>query len=174
MSAATSSVLPAFTDRVCALSNAVSFASFIGPLSSKRGVSGKYIDTLCESFLSSRKGDIETAAQRFVAFTSVVADHNLSFALDSDIIAGLSINFILFLTPSGQLNVDPSGRPVIHMLPRNIDYSRASVHQMKKTWFFVMMLIACSCPAAQQLGVVVVNNMRDVSRGAFNMEFQGR
>jgi hypothetical protein len=173
MSAAPASVLSPFTHRVCALSNASSFASFIQPLSSKPGVTDKYIDTLCECFLSSRKGDIETSAQRFVAFTRAATDHNLSFALDSDIIAGLSLNFILFFAPSGRVNMDVQGRPVIHILPRNIDYSRASVHQMKKTWFFVIMQIALSCPAAQQLGVVVVNNMRDVSRGAFNMEFQG-
>ena len=44
---------------------------------------------------------------------------------------------------------------------------------MKKTWFFVNMQIAFGCPAAQQIGVVVINNMKDVSRSAFNMEFQG-
>ena len=162
-----------FTDRVRALSNASSFAEFIQPLKNKPGVTDAYLDSLCERFLASRKGDVETAAQRFVAFTSAVIDHDLSFALDTDIIAGLSLSFILLLAPSGRVNTDPNGRPVVHILPRNIDYSRVSVHQMKKTWFFVIMQIAFGCPAAQQLGVVVINNLKDVSRSAFNMEFQG-
>jgi hypothetical protein len=173
MSAAATSNLFPFTDCVRALSKAPSFAAFIEPLKSKPGVTDSYIDTLCQCFLSSRKGDVESAAQRFVAFTLVVTEHNLSFALDADIVAGLSLNFLLLLAPSGNVNMDPNGRPVVHMLPRNVDYSRASVHQMKKTWFFVMMQIAFSCPAARELGVVVVNNMKGASRAAFNMEFQG-
>ena len=173
MSAAATSNLFPFTDCVRALSKAPSFAAFIEPLKSKPGVTDSYIETLCQCFLSSRKGDVESAAQRFVAFTHVVTEHNLSFALDPDIVAGLSLNFLLLLAPSGNVNMDPNGRPAIHMLPRNIDYSKASVHQMKKTWFFVMMQVAFSCPAARELGVVVVNNMKGASRSAFNMEFQG-
>ncbi len=173
MSAPPSTNLFPFTDRVRSLSNAPTFASFVQPLASKPGVSDAYIESLCHCFLASRKGDVETAAQRFVAFTRAVIDHDLSFALDPDVIAGLSLSFILLLTPSGRINADASGRPIIHFLPRNVDYSKASVHQMKKTWFFVLMHVALSCPAAQQLGVVVVNNLKDATRAAFNMEFQG-
>ena len=172
MAAASADLLP-FTDRVCALSNASSFAAFVEPLSSKPGATGTFIDTLCHCFLSSRKGDVETAAQRFVAFAHLVTDHNLSFALDPDITAGLSLNFVLFLAASGRVNTDQLGRPVVHMLPRHVDYSKVSVPQMKKTWFFVLMQIAFSCPAAQQLGVVVINNLKGVSRAAFSLEFQG-
>ena len=60
MAAASADLLP-FTDRVCALSNASSFAAFVEPLSSKPGATGTFIDTLCHCFLSSRKGDVETA-----------------------------------------------------------------------------------------------------------------
>jgi hypothetical protein len=173
MTAAPPSNLFAFTDRVRALANAPSFASFVEPIKSQRGVTDSCIDTICDCFLSSRKGDVDSAAQRFVAFTRVVAGHNLSLALDSDIAAGLALSFILFYAPSGKMNTDPSGRPVIHMLPRNIDFSKVSVHQMKKTWFFVIMQIAFSCPAARLHGVVVINNAKDASRSAFNMDFQG-
>ena len=173
MAADSSSSLFAFTDRVRALSNAPSFAAFVGPIKSQPGVTDDCMDTICHCFLSSRKGDVESAAQRFVAFTRAVADHNLSLALDADIVAGLSLSFVLFYAPSGNINTDPSGRPIIHMLPRNIDYSKVSVHQMKKTWFFVIMQLAFRCPAAREHGVVVINNLKDVSRSAFNMDFQG-
>jgi hypothetical protein len=162
-----------FTDRVRSISGSPTFSAFVQPLTSKPGVTDAYIDALCIRFLASRKGDVETAAPRFVAFTRAVIDHDLSFALDADIITGLSQSFMLFLTPSGDVNTDSAGRPVIHFLPRNVDYSKASVRQMKKTWFFVLMNIAFSCPAAQQLGIVVVNNLKDSTRAAFNMEFQG-
>lgn len=165
--------LSPFTDRVCAIANAASFSSCIQHLKSKPGITESYIDSLCHLFISSRRGDVETAAQRFVAFTNAVADHNLSFALDADILAGLSLQFVLLLAPSGLVNTDSNGRPVVHILSRNINYSTVSVQQMKKTWFFVIMQIAFSCPAAQQRGIVVINNLKNVSRSAFNIEFQG-
>eukprot|EP00672_Neobodo_designis_P020656 CAMPEP_0174853196 /NCGR_PEP_ID=MMETSP1114-20130205/27445_1 /TAXON_ID=312471 /ORGANISM="Neobodo designis, Strain CCAP 1951/1" /LENGTH=322 /DNA_ID=CAMNT_0016087817 /DNA_START=43 /DNA_END=1011 /DNA_ORIENTATION=+ len=127
------------------------------------------LDALLLKFLILRRLDSESAATRFLAFRTLVIEHDLVWSFShTDVQAGLQSNAFHFVPV-----IEPQEhRPVVALFPRRIDYKTLEIQQVKRAWFFGMMTAVTWTPTAQTAGMVLLNSLKDVSMAQMNSEFR--
>jgi hypothetical protein len=134
----------------------------------KRRVYAKGVpDDELRMFLRLRNNDIESAAQRYVNFHTLISDYDLSRQLTPSIAKVLRLGIFRIVGVT-----DKFGRPVVYVIPRCIDFCVHSVADLQKAWFFAIMHVLQNYPNAQLKGVVVAGSATGMGYKHFSREFQ--
>ena len=124
-------------------------------------------EAIAQMFITSRKGDLVSAAERLHNLVSLVKYYQLSFNLTSDIRQGIALRVI-----QPTCLEDSDGHPVIVVCPRNINWSVVTVPQMQKTWFYIIWYVLRRFPNAQVHGVKLVVAAAEISPRMLRLPFQ--
>lgn len=115
-------------------------------------------DAIFVKFLITRRFKIEEVAERFLNLRQLIIEHELSFTMDDDVRIAVSLGVFHFLP----IKIDKgTGCPVFTVTPRNLNWEKGTVRQMKKGWFFAAWTLISSTAAAQAMGIVLQNSMKD-------------
>jgi hypothetical protein len=112
------------------------------------------IDQLLFKFLLYRRFDVESAAERFLAFRGFVVRAGLSVTInidDPDVRAGIRLA-ALHHRPEVE---DDVGRVVFANIPRHFDWEAVAPPAMLKAWFYMTLMILSWSPTVQTHGAVL-------------------
>ena len=124
-------------------------------------------DEIMYKFAACRNFDMQSAAQRYLRFMKLFQEYSLSFDETPEITKGQEMKII----QSGKY--DLSGRPLIIIVARHLDWQKISPSEMQKTWFFSVWHALCSSPLAQTQGLVLMLITNGIHPSMFKREFHG-
>lgn len=127
-----------------------------------------FVDGVIIRFLVARDFRVASVVQRFLNFRELVITHDLSFSLSDEIIKASETGLMHFIEP----NSSTKNHAVLVIFPRNLDWNKVTVPQMKRLWLYTVLSVASVSIAACETGTIMENSLQGIGMKNICIEFQ--